>query len=246
MSRWIFLDVGNIVLDEDPLVYHAFRLHWEAVHRVRPETTFLDLLAQREAHAARGSRWPVYEAVSAVLDDAACAQVWDEAEHAVRSRFGELSPLIAGAAEVIEALSRRFRLGLIANQGAECREHLARLGIFSRFEVVVFSDELGMAKPDPRLFELAIARAGASADRCTMVGDRLDNDIEPAAALGMPTVWVRWPRRAEKGWRPVDPDALAFRDSLERSATRASALWRGAVPSQIVDRIADLDAPCLP
>ena len=46
-------------------------------------------------------------------------------------------------------------------------------------------------KPDPRLFHLSLNRAGCPADEALMVGDRLDNDIAPAKAVGMQTVWIR-------------------------------------------------------
>jgi FMN phosphatase YigB (HAD superfamily) len=49
-----------------------------------------------------------------------------------------------------------------------------------------------------------------------MVGDRHDNDVVPAAALGMHTIWVRWRTLAGKGWESDDSDAQAFVASHER------------------------------
>jgi 5'-nucleotidase len=241
-ERWVFLDVGNVLLDEDPLTYHSFRRHVEAVQRVRPEMTFRELLAACEARAAAGSRWPVYEVVSAVLDEAACATVWASAGREIRTEFAALSPLIAGADALVERLARRYGLGLIANQGPECRAWLAALGLFDHFAVVALSEERGLFKPDPGLFRWAIERAGASPSRCVMVGDRLDNDVAPARALGLATIWVRWPRRAAKGWRPDDPEALAYRDSLERSSAPVSAPGSHVRPSLAIDTIGELDA----
>jgi 5'-nucleotidase len=241
-ERWVFLDVGDVLLDEDPLTYRSFRRHVEAVQRVRPDLTFRELLAAREARAAAGSRWPVYEVVSAVLDEAACAAAWASAEREVRAEFAALSPLIDGADALVERLARRYWLGLIANQGPECRARLAALGLFDHFTVVALSEERGLFKPDPGLFRWAIERAGASPSRCVMVGDRLDNDVAPARALGLATIWVRWPRRAAKGWRPDDPEALAYRDSLERSSAPASAPGSHVRPSLAIDTIGELDA----
>jgi len=51
-----------------------------------------------------------------------------------------------------------------------------------------------------------------------MVGDRPDNDIEPARSLGMATAWVRWPWRAAKGWDPTDAEDSAYLASLDRVA----------------------------
>ena len=57
----------------------------------------------------------------------------------------------------------------------------------------VFFD-LGSTLLDPRMFRLALARAGCQPEEAIMVGDRLDNDITPAKRLGMETVWIR------QGW----------------------------------------------
>lgn len=46
-------------------------------------------------------------------------------------------------------------------------------------------------KPDKRLFEIALEKAKCSAQEAVMIGDRLDNDIAPAKALGMRTLWIQ-------------------------------------------------------
>jgi HAD superfamily hydrolase (TIGR01549 family) len=242
MIRWVFLDVGNVLLDEDPLTYLVFRRHVEAVQQVRPGLGFLDLLAAREARAAAGSRWPVYEAVAAELDEARCAEVWARTEREVRARFAALSPAITGAAELLPRLASRYRLGLIANQGRACRARLDELGMLAGIDVVAFSEEQGVFKPDIGLFRRALTMAGADPSHCLMVGDRLDHDVAPAAALGLATAWVRWPRRAAKGWHSVDPDAVAYRASLERSAARVGTRFTRVQPTLVVDEIRALVA----
>lgn len=245
MIRRVFFDVGNVLLDEDPLVLRSFRVHYEAVRRARPKATFLGLLAEREAWAARGSRWPLHDAIAPVLDEVARRDAWAAAEREVRAHFAELSPPIVGVPELVARLRPKVRLGLIANQGRECREHLERLGLLAGFDVVAFSEELGMYKPDAGLFRHALECAGEAPSQCLMVGDRLDNDLRPASALGMATAWVRWPRRADKGWAPTDPDAIAFRDSLERSSALAAQVDPDVRPSVIVDRTSDLEEALL-
>jgi FMN phosphatase YigB (HAD superfamily) len=48
----------------------------------------------------------------------------------------------------------------------------------------VASAELGLAKPDPAIFQLALSQSGCEPEQAVMVGDRLDNDIRPARLLG--------------------------------------------------------------
>src|SRR5262245_40048622 len=105
MMRWAFLEVGNILLDEDPLGSRCTQLHWEAVLRVQPDLTFRDFIAAREASALQGSRWPLYDLVSTFLDEAACAEVWNDAEREIRGRYSQWSPLIPGALELIDRLA---------------------------------------------------------------------------------------------------------------------------------------------
>jgi HAD superfamily hydrolase (TIGR01509 family) len=246
MLRWIFFDVGNVLLDEDPLTYRNFCLHVEAVRRVRPDRNFYDLLAEREARAAAGDRWPLASVVAEYLGAAERAAVWEASARAIRAEFAALSPPVQGALAAIERLGRQYRLGLIANQGAECRAHLAALGWLERFELVAFSEELGHFKPDAGLFRDALAQAGVAPGESLMIGDRLDNDIAPAAALGMATAWVRWPVRRAKGWPTgEDREALAYLASLERGAAQAWARHSHIRPTIISDTMGALEAVSL-
>src|SRR5262249_31072717 len=158
----------------------------------------------------------------------------------IRANYTELSPVVTGAPEVVKRLSQSFRLGLIANQGRECRHWLAELGLLRHFSVAILGDEVGLAKAEVRLVQRALESAGRPGAECVMIGDRLDNDIAPAAALGMTTVWVRWLRRAAKGWQPTDVDAIAFRESLERTPQTAEVS-----ADLVIDEIRELNPSLL-
>ena len=58
-------------------------------------------------------------------------------------------------------------------------------------DLIIASAEEGLEKPDPRIFQLALSRAGCLPQRAVMIGDRLDNDIAPAKRLGFKTIWIR-------------------------------------------------------
>jgi 5'-nucleotidase len=240
MIRWVFLDVGNILLDEDPLSFVNFRVHVEAVRLVRPDLTFEDLLLEREARALAGSAWPLFEVISSYLDEQSCLDAWHVAESEIRGNYAALSPTIAGAQGLLDALAPRFRLALIANQGPECRRWLDELGWLGRFEVIALSEEEGTAKPDPALFRKALERAGVEPGEAIMVGDRLDNDIAPALALGMKTAWVRWARRLAKGWEPHTPESVSYLRSLERIAAGLADRPRDFEPSIAVNDLTEL------
>jgi len=99
--------------------------------------------------------------------------------------------LYGDAKPVLEALCGRYRLGIIANQPLGTEDRLRNYGIRDFFSVVLSSAEEGISKPDPALFQRALERAGCAPGDAWMVGDRPDNDIAPAKALGMRTVRVR-------------------------------------------------------
>ncbi len=128
-------------------------------------------------------------------------------------RYGP-EELYPDARPAVAALRRAgYRLGLLANQPSAVREALARDGLADAFEVWVVSEDVGLEKPDPRVFARALELAGSPPGRTAMVGDRLDRDVRPAKACGMRTVWVL---RGEAPDHPT-PEQLAEPDAAIRS-----------------------------
>ena len=104
--------------------------------------------------------------------------------------------MLEGVPKVLDSLSRRFRLAGITNATSSREEHvmraLDRLGIGGYFETVVSSVDMGVKKPDPRIFEECLERLGLPPSKVLMVGDRLDADVAGARRLGMRAIWYRW------------------------------------------------------
>ena len=97
--------------------------------------------------------------------------------------------LFDDAEETLNVLSRQLELGIIANQTKDIVRLLEDSNISRFFKVRLISSEVGIAKPDPRIFHLAMDLAAVNCPKdCIMVGDRLDTDIRPANALGMKTI----------------------------------------------------------
>ena len=93
--------------------------------------------------------------------------------------------------ECLRILKKKYKLGIIANQIPGAEKRLEEMGIRRYFDVIVSSAEEGFAKPDPRIFNIALIRAGCTPEQAVMIGDRIDNDIVPAKQMGMKTVWIR-------------------------------------------------------
>lgn len=92
---------------------------------------------------------------------------------------------------ILEQLVKKYHLGVIANQSLGTEKRLEQYGIRKYFDVVISSSEVGYAKPDPEIFKIALASSGCLPEQAVMIGDRLDNDIVPAAQLKMHTIWVK-------------------------------------------------------
>ncbi|AQZ60122.1 unnamed protein product [[Actinomadura] parvosata subsp. kistnae] len=95
----------------------------------------------------------------------------------------EVRALLARAQEHVPVI-------IVTNAMDTLEEHIDRLGLTYFADDVVSSARVGVAKPDPRIYEIAAERAGAAPARCLFVDDRLPN-VEAARALGMTGIHYR-------------------------------------------------------
>ncbi len=93
--------------------------------------------------------------------------------------------------EVLAALRGRFRLGVISNGPSDLQRYKLQLfDLEGEFDPVVISGEVGVAKPDPKIFEYALQRAGVAPREALYVGDSPVYDIIGAKGVGMKMAWV--------------------------------------------------------
>ena len=121
--------------------------------------------------------------------------------------------LIPGTAELIYTLKQRgYALALVADGYPGTYSNvLTQHGLYDCFDVFAISEELGVCKPDARMFTHALDQLGVPPDAygsTMMVGNHLERDIKGANALGMISVWLDWaPRRpkvpADESERPA-------------------------------------------
>ena len=116
------------------------------------------------------------------------------------------SPL-EGALEVLKTLqSRKVRMGIITNGLKEVqRPRIRRVGMEKFFDVVLVSDEIGLAKPDTRFFALAHEAMGLpDKGKVLVVGDSYASDITGAKNYAFPSCWFN--PRAQPLPQPAVPD----------------------------------------
>jgi HAD superfamily hydrolase (TIGR01549 family) len=202
----VFLDVGGPIYGDRPY-YEAL---WKAIAEARPaasETEFWEEF-DRCRREQRGPftrrlvlRFLPPEDLERVIDRG--HELWDYPQDSLQP---DVRP-------TLEGLREKYRVGLLANQERWIRDTLNRDGLSGFFDVWIISAEVGTEKPDPGIFQAAVKAAGVPAERCAMVGDRLDNDIVPARRVGMKGIWLL------RGEAPDDPtsEQLAQADAAVRS-----------------------------
>jgi HAD superfamily hydrolase (TIGR01662 family) len=120
----------------------------------------------------------------------------------------QLRPEIDG---LLRRLAERgLKLGVVANQPAAVVPRLERAGIAKFFAYTGITGTTGLRKPDPRAFTSAAEGLSVTPADCIMVGDRIDNDIAPAKALGMAAILFRSGRHRKQRPRSIaeEPDAI--------------------------------------
>jgi FMN phosphatase YigB (HAD superfamily) len=101
-------------------------------------------------------------------------------------------------------LDAGYRVGIAANQPSTTESVVHALGL--PLDFVATSETWGLAKPDPAFFERIVSELGLPPERIAYVGDRIDNDVRPAARAGMVAVFLR---RGPWGWILGDDSAAA-------------------------------------
>ena len=95
------------------------------------------------------------------------------------------------ASRLLEALQRNYRLALVSNFYGNLSVVLHEFGLDRYFPVVIESSTVGVSKPDPAIYRIALDRLTIPAAEATVIGDSYSNDMIPALALGCGTLWMK-------------------------------------------------------
>ena len=213
MIEMVFLDIGGVMYDDG-----VYSRSWQRALR-EMGGDFTDEEFDVEYRAARAAQSGSFRRrlTGRFLPGGNLAEV-----EAIAAGYWAYPPeaLFGDVRSCLEALTGRYRLGIIANQPSRVRDAMMRDGVDGYFEVWGVSDDVGLEKPDPRLFAHVLYVAGVAPPRAVMVGDRLDYDVRPARTAGMRTVWVL------RGEAPDEPttDQLAEADAAVHGLDELAAV----------------------
>lgn len=106
--------------------------------------------------------------------------------------MAEICAPLPGAASLLDSLKGKVKLGIITNGFTALQQiRLERTGFRDYFDLLVISEEVGVAKPDPKIFDYALAQAGnPERSRVLMVGDTAESDILGGINAGLSTCWL--------------------------------------------------------
>jgi HAD superfamily hydrolase (TIGR01549 family) len=210
----IFFDIGNVLVSDDPsglFIYRGLYERLGGAARLTPEEFF----DGRTRHVAAGGQ--LWSYARECLSDGDFEEFQTEIRRGLYSQWERTSPELPGMADAIRRLAGEFRIGIIANQPPEIEGVLRKRGLWDLFEVHGVSGSIGMEKPDRGIFDWALERARVRPDEALMVGDRADNDVAPAKALGMRTLLLRLGFE-QRGWRPDEPFGELYVRSLQAAS----------------------------
>jgi putative hydrolase of the HAD superfamily len=206
----VTFDCWNTLLYEDD---------WETAHALRVselQTAAREAgseVSRRDAELAFNAGWERHMRIWGEGGATGAREValWSLAELGLRAPHPALEHLIArfeGASHSSSVLAldgARATLAALGRAGVPCalvcdtgltpgrvvRHHLDLQGLLSGLAVQAFSDEVGVPKPDPRVFRAALEPLGVAPERALHVGDLRRTDVAGARGLGMISVRIR-------------------------------------------------------
>jgi putative hydrolase of the HAD superfamily len=185
-------EIQGILLDLDETLYSREDAFWDWIEnevRAAPASGALDRQKVAELdQRGRGDKQALLEYLDSVLE---WRLTQEERQRRFRSGIGRASRLASGVKESLTRIAIQFKLGLISNgTGATQRAKLEALAVEALFDPIVISEEVGLRKPDVRIFELAVTSWHVAPESVLFVGDDPVSDIAGARAAGMRVLQV--------------------------------------------------------
>lgn len=142
----------------------------------------------REGQIGRDEFWRL------VLEDLPLKESADDLE---KEWIGEYD-LISGTKEIIKKLRDKYKVMYLSDNVKERVDKLdARFGFLSWFDGGIFSHEVGVRKPNPKIYEFALQKGGAKPEETVFIDDK-PKMLEPAIKMGMTGLVFESPEKLEK------------------------------------------------
>lgn len=227
--RHIFFDLDRTLWDFDAAAEVAFERIYE-----KYELKSLGIPSAHEFHEVyhplNEQLWVMYRADQITKEDLNRTRFMKPLEHYgihdveladhLNEDYVYWSPrivrLIPGTMELLDYLKPKYHLHLITNGFQEVQHtKLSGSGLETYFETLTVSEEVGVKKPNPEIFQYAMRKAHAAAKESLMIGDEMAVDIDGARAAGMDTLLFNPKRENVVGKRTFEVhDLLEVKELL--------------------------------
>lgn len=145
-----------------------------------------------------------------------CANGWNADENEFQSQhaglledaYSHVLSITAHSAEVLAKLRENYPMVLVSNFYGNIRTVLKEFRLDSYFDDVVESAEVGIRKPDPRIWLIGVRRLGLKPEETVVVGDSFYKDVEPALKAGCHAVWFKGEGWTKKTYDETVPDKV--------------------------------------
>lgn len=173
----------------------------QAFSRLIQEWARIKAQGLRRASSSEQYRWTMTRGYQLMLEALGVQGDLGQKADALYERFIVQEGFMPVFGDVEDTLRRLrgqgLRLGILSNFPPHLEQTLKQHGIHGYFDFFVVSSLVGLEKPDPAIFKLAIEKADCPREKILYVGDSPDDDIRSAQAIGLATILVdrhdRWP-----------------------------------------------------
>lgn len=196
----VLFDLDNTLYDYDS--YWRQRLCWslEPVQAAYPAIDTADLIEQAIAAGVYASKFDAFLQQACIHDSAvrtAACQRYRVNDYSVLRLYADALPML-------HLLRHHCKVGLITNGPSRTqRPKIEQFGLEHHMDVVIVSEEVELAKPDPAIFRVALQQLETPSSRALYVGDSLKHDLLGAHAAGIDFVWMNPQRRTLPAAHPV-------------------------------------------
>lgn len=186
--KWLFFDMGGVILNDD----EPERLRQKALFDVL--VNFLPGLTMTDVYNAWmiSSQQPGSVRLGALRELMKDSEKLEAAEAAFKEvgnpDYQGLSFIRPDAKPVLEVLSKKYNLGIAANQSNKTVDRLRDADILSCFSHQKMSAEIGLEKPDPNFFLHILNDCGTTPQESVLIDDNWFRGLLPAKKLGMTAV----------------------------------------------------------
>lgn len=211
MSRPVIFDLYNTLIDGADSRRDRVLGEMAIILGISPKAL---VKAYHDSWEERLVRWDVEETVRIMAGRIGILPTDEEIEKAAELRRSLAARLLGLVPEgTLTSLDRLkadgHRLGLLSNATSETVEAWPHSPLAARLDTAVFSSAVGLAKPDPAIFELAAGKLDAKPEECVFVGDGSDDELAGAQAVGMTVLRTTEFRDTLPTWPGTVIDSLA-------------------------------------